>query len=994
MLLFAARLGAQVRPAGHIPFAKKLSVIQTEYFDFIFPEESSAAARTLASCADDMYRKIAHSLEVQHTFRIPVVITRRTEVLNAYFTVIPYNRIVLYDSVPPPDFAVFSDTIVSVFYHELVHALSLNVKSPFWRGVSRFAGDAYSPSLIVNLPTSFVEGIAVSFESAQGEGRLNDSLSLHVLRQAKIENKFPDVHTVAGSYSSYTDGSLPYIFGAAFNEYLQKTYGMHTYADFWKNSGRLHFFKLSAGIFKKTYGIRLKEAWKDFEQSVELAPYAPQLPPPLFAAQTAEDKTALKGERLYKSLTFAEDAADTRNGGTFAWYDQASSSVWNAAVGEDGRIVQKPFVLYRSDLSERLSFSRNGDFLVSSGLSGTVQTAVHDAQTGHCLVRFDGLRGGTIVRSADGKDIFAGVGREADSLYIALYDMKNVLRRPHSKQVPYRKIPFERGRLPFDICDTGDGRLVCLVKQPGKNESAFTYSLFFHDLQNGSSYSYMLSPYASRSFSVWENGATGEFSDETNIGEELFAPALYSLSVYKNTAFISCALKASFQPVLARTDLSALTPETFTQTGTAFLSVQKTQYSGGVFSPAAFGGGTAFISRFYEHRRLSYFAGETEGLWEQTSTERDWYRFELLSVRPPSDSFTDGPRAAERIPAFSERTTAALETDAPQKNFKPKPYRPLSYLKKGMLIPGPGFLNASFFEYYPADIFLPGFSVFSGDPAERFLLTAGAGIYPADTHANVNLFAALTDAPFDFSAGTYIETDWYSLTKAAAKTHIGFQMPLGLPFSRVYAGNATYYAHDFLQQQRENAAFFENKVNIGFRYARKTGVGTYDLLGFSAGILVSFQNSRIFSAHAADSWRCINIFETGARLPFLLPFKNPHGFTLNLPFSVSALYYVNAARTWEFRSNCTLFSYDIQKPLPFFPLFFMRAFTVEGGADYVLFEKREPLLIVHASVFSVYTMNSGGATGVPFDVGFSFKWIPPGTEKENFQATVKFNLKL
>ena len=134
--LISAVLFAQIRPLGHAPFGKKLFCIQTEYFDFIFPEESAASARVLASRADDFYREICARLEVSDSMRkalcgMPVFITRETEILNGYFTPLPYNRIVLYDSAPPQSFAVFSDTILSVFYHELVHAVSLNIKSPF-----------------------------------------------------------------------------------------------------------------------------------------------------------------------------------------------------------------------------------------------------------------------------------------------------------------------------------------------------------------------------------------------------------------------------------------------------------------------------------------------------------------------------------------------------------------------------------------------------------------------------------------------------------------------------------------------------------------------------------------------------------------------------------------------------------------------------------------------------------------------------------------------
>lgn len=198
----AAVVSAQINPGGHVSVFKKLSVIKTEYFDFIFAGESAASARHLALCADDLYRKAAGLLHIREKRRFPVLLTRETAVFNAYFTTLPYNRIVLYDSAPPSSFAVFSDNLASVFYHELVDALTLNIRSPFWKGMAAVFGDVFTPSFMLNLPSSFTEGAAVSFESADGQGRLNDAFSLHVVRQAKLENKFPDWPDVTGAYGA------------------------------------------------------------------------------------------------------------------------------------------------------------------------------------------------------------------------------------------------------------------------------------------------------------------------------------------------------------------------------------------------------------------------------------------------------------------------------------------------------------------------------------------------------------------------------------------------------------------------------------------------------------------------------------------------------------------------------------------------------------------------------------------------------------------------
>ncbi len=991
--LISAVLFAQIRPLGHAPFGKKLFCIQTEYFDFIFPEESAASARVLASRADDFYREICARLEVSDSMRkalcgMPVFITRETEILNGYFTPLPYNRIVLYDSVPPQSFAVFSDTILSVFYHELVHAVSLNIKSPFWYGFSRAAGDVYSPSLLLNLPTSFTEGIAVSFESARGEGRLNDAYSMHVIRQAKLEGKFPDWRTAAGSYSAYTDGSLPYIFGAAFADYLQKTYGQHLYAEFWKQSGRLHLFKLSAGIFKKVYGISLKQAWNDFEQSIEL----PCSNPPadeaaaLFPETGTEHKDAVKGRHLYKSLTFAPDvlsdeddisaaAFGLNGGGTLAWYDAASSSVWKVRIGADGKPLGKPVFLYTSDLSERLFFSREGDFSVSSGLRGGKKAesaaSVYDVKRGIIAAEVSGLRSAALIRTKDGKDMLAGVQRERTGLCIAIYDMQSLLRNEKNgfssadeDPPPIHKIPFGRTSFPFDICDAGDGRLVCLVKE-GKTDSpvqdsladdetegGLLYKLFFYDLETSRSYSYEVVPNAGVS------------------------PALHSLSVYEGRAFFSCSLGPDFQPALARADFALFKEPPLEGISDGLdvfpvLSVQKEQYSGGVFSPVCISGGTAFISRFYEHRRLSVLS---ETVLEKSFC--DAYRF----------SFT--PSTAEAV-----RTKQVVVP--PVSDTAIRPYRPFQYLKKGTIVPFAGFLNAAFFERYAPDFPSLGLSAFSGDPAERFLLAAGTGIDPFARNYNVNAFVAASSYPFGFAAGFYTQAGLKKseLEKAAVKLSAEFAIPVGIPFTHIYGANNTGFFYTLSKTPFAPAGFlFENKTELALRFAKRTGTGVYEALGLKAGFFVLLYKNED-PMHDKKNLIGAHAFETSVQLPFLLPFKNPRRFTLNLPVAFDAVYYINASRLWEVRSNAVLFSYNMQVPVPFIPIF-IREITLDGGVDYTAFYNNTSLLSVHSSLFFGSSLNSGSATGVPFDIGVSFRWTPPDRGSNAFKFSFKFNLKL
>ena len=73
----------------------ELHVVKTKYFDIIFPEECSETAEKIAGVADDYYREIASKLGYEPYQRFPVTITKQVEYVNAYFSMAPYNHIVI-----------------------------------------------------------------------------------------------------------------------------------------------------------------------------------------------------------------------------------------------------------------------------------------------------------------------------------------------------------------------------------------------------------------------------------------------------------------------------------------------------------------------------------------------------------------------------------------------------------------------------------------------------------------------------------------------------------------------------------------------------------------------------------------------------------------------------------------------------------------------------------------------------------------------------------
>ncbi|MBP5283991.1 MAG: hypothetical protein J6Y93_04940, partial [Treponema sp.] len=290
----------------------KITVIKTQYFDIIYPEESSDSAQSLSEVCDEYYEKICSILNTEPYQRFPVTITPSVKQLNAYFTAVPYNRIVLYDARPDKNLDMYEQTLLSVFYHELTHAVTMNMKSPFWKGFSFVAGDVFNPAWL-SLSSFWLEGATVSFESAGEGGRLNDAFSMQLVNAAKIEGKFPSWRDVTGARDTYPGGNDAYIFGAMFAGYLQKKYGMEKYSAFWKQAGTSTSLSFCAGVFEKVYGCSVTEQWKEFEKTV----YVPDV------------QNVFESVSDGKAVIRTCDSFTTETGDVLiAWYDSKSQGLF------------------------------------------------------------------------------------------------------------------------------------------------------------------------------------------------------------------------------------------------------------------------------------------------------------------------------------------------------------------------------------------------------------------------------------------------------------------------------------------------------------------------------------------------------------------------------------------------------------------------------------------------------------------------------------------
>lgn len=417
----------------------KILHAQTRFFDIIFDETTRESARELYGCADEILEELCLQYKVKPDFKIPVVLTSRTETHNAYFTNYNYNHIVIYDCIPTESLMVSSGTIKSTFIHELNHLVSINAKNGFWRITGKILGDIYNPGDYITLTSFFKEGASVYQESANGEGRLNDGYFLHDLKQAKLSGRFPGYTDCFGARTIYPYGRTAYLFGSAFTEYVIAKYGMDKYAEFWHrgiNSNRL----TSTGVFKKTYGVSMKKEWKNFYDSIDVEGIEKN-PDGLRGIEKSGFRN--KGLHLYSVL-------GVKDGRELVW-DETTGSVF---LGKKKLFVKTGLVSVRASFDGKYIFTT---FTDTNHLDQKIRGGIFDTENR----RWKTLEGNGIrqlcIFYKDGKEFLALVKSLSQKCSLQISSLDN------DRQV-LCTAEFSRDEIPYSLCSDENGNLYFLLK--------------------------------------------------------------------------------------------------------------------------------------------------------------------------------------------------------------------------------------------------------------------------------------------------------------------------------------------------------------------------------------------------------------------------------------------------------------------------------------------------------------------------------------------------
>ena len=437
---------------------RKMFLIKTEHFDIIYSSESEETALLLVENADALYDKAAEVLKSQNNLHMPVIISPDSDVLSVDYTSSPYNRIIIFDSPADYDTAVFEDTLLSLFYREIFLALAQSVRSPFNQFLAKWVtGESYQPVAIFNLPYSFIEGVGYLAESEEinpeegnyaEEGRLHDKYFLQILAQAKLEGKFPKWMQVTAVRDTYPGEELAYAAGAGFAAFLMSDYGVEKYAQLWQESGKINPL-MTQGVFYKTYGLKLKDLWTQFEASVPL-------PDDLEEIKRLEEESQpvfpKDKEANYEHVLVTDYG--------IVWYDHIRHEVDIYDEKNELKIRQ---LLFLANNVERMTLSPGGRYISVSntqsrtmdGLS-TSTTWIYDLKTRRFLdVKYQ-LRDASIIVASDGSYAVAGVNVKDSHARLEIYTMP-LGEKKGEEIVKLSECDFGRNKIPFSPVYGGKG---------------------------------------------------------------------------------------------------------------------------------------------------------------------------------------------------------------------------------------------------------------------------------------------------------------------------------------------------------------------------------------------------------------------------------------------------------------------------------------------------------------------------------------------------------
>lgn len=432
---------------------KNLKMVKTQYFDIIYPEKSKQTASVIINNCDSLYEELSNLYKLKYKIRFTVVITRSTDLHNAYFSTFPYNHIVLYDTLPSKNLLVFDNTILDVFKHELTHGFTINLKNKPSHTLSNIFGQVINPTYLITTP-GIMEGTAVLEESRNGQGRLNNEFAKHQVKQAVLEEDFLKYTQVTGA-RDINPNDVFYNFNSEFFLYLEKKYGHEKIAKFWyecSNLGGFTYFTIFKKVFNNSFSFEWNEFYKTKQDELKNI-----------------KKNKIDSEKILKkeNLDFYSHLITTSN--KIFYYNDTNSSIYVLDYNLEKNEYKKPKKLICQNNIYSVSLCNKEKYLFisyydSNSYDYKLKGMILDLETNkRFYIKQNGIQYGKIFYG-DNKPYFALIKSEGQ--YSNLYIYEVVLKKNKISNLLLKEVIYsDFAEINLDLSCDNTGSLIFLKKK-------------------------------------------------------------------------------------------------------------------------------------------------------------------------------------------------------------------------------------------------------------------------------------------------------------------------------------------------------------------------------------------------------------------------------------------------------------------------------------------------------------------------------------------------
>lgn len=205
--------------------------LTTPHFHVHYHAGIDAVAQHTANVAEDVFRRVSPEVGFSPSARTELVLTDGTEDSNGFANTLPYPAVTLYVAAPDDMSALgdYDDWVTELVTHELTHIFQMGNVS----GVPSVVNGVLGPTLAPNQeqPHFILEGLAVAMETEHTTGgRLRSTQFDMMLRADVLEGNLATLDEISHFPRRYPGGTLWYLYGAKFIDWIASIYGPDIFA--------------------------------------------------------------------------------------------------------------------------------------------------------------------------------------------------------------------------------------------------------------------------------------------------------------------------------------------------------------------------------------------------------------------------------------------------------------------------------------------------------------------------------------------------------------------------------------------------------------------------------------------------------------------------------------------------------------------------------------------------------------------------------------------